>query len=229
MKKRESWEFLKDLYVRFGNDDLLSTGAQVAFFLLLSLFPFLIFLVTLVSYVQIVDVQDSIQALAALMPASAYEILRDIVSETIADRSGTLLSLGVLFALWSSTSGVTSLMRGANRAYDQEETRRFWRIKAISLGFTLELAVVIAVSFVLIVLGRDPGNTDLSTPGLLGCVSRHLELRDTRHCHDHKHSHVHVLLSRCPELSAEAQRSHTWSNRSIHWLGDRLYLRSPTT
>lgn len=157
MKKRESWEFLKDLYVRFRNDDLLSTGAQVSFYLFLSLFPFLIFLVTLVSYVQIVDVQDSIQALAALMPASAYEMLRDIVSETIADRSGTLLSLGVLFALWSSTSGVTSLVRGANRAYDSEETRRFWRIKAISLGFTLELAVVIAVSFIIIVLGRILG------------------------------------------------------------------------
>jgi membrane protein len=157
MKRTESWRLLKDLYARFVNDDVLSTGAEVAFFLLLSLFPFLIFLMTLVSYVRMVDVQDSLQVLAALMPASAHEILRDIVNETIADRSGTLLSLGVLFALWSSTSGVASLMRGINRAYDQEETRRFWRMKAISLGFTVELAVVIAVSFILVVLGRILG------------------------------------------------------------------------
>jgi membrane protein len=157
MKRTESWRLLKDLYARFVNDDVLSTGAEVAFFLLLSLFPFLIFLVTLVSYVRMVDVQDSMQILAALVPATAYEILRDIVNETIADRSGTLLSLGVLFALWSSTSGVASLMRGINRAYDQEETRRFWRTKAISLGFTVELAVVIAVSFILVVLGRILG------------------------------------------------------------------------
>lgn len=157
MKRTESWRLLKDLYARFVNDDILSTGAEVAFFLLLSLFPFLIFLMTLVSYVRMVDVQDSLQVLAALVPASAYEILRDIVNETIADRSGTLLSLGVLFALWSSTSGVASLMRGINRAYDQEETRRFWRMKAISLGFTVELAVVIAVSFILVVLGRILG------------------------------------------------------------------------
>jgi membrane protein len=157
MKRTESWRLLKDLYARFVNDDVLSTGAEVAFFLLLSLFPFLIFLVTLVSYVRMVDVQDSMQILAALVPATAYEILRDIVNETIADRSGTLLSLGVLLALWSSTSGVASLMRGINRAYDQEETRRFWRTKAISLGFTVELAVVIAVSFILVVLGRILG------------------------------------------------------------------------
>jgi membrane protein len=157
VKKTESWGFLKDLYARFVNDELPATGAQVAFFLLLSLFPFLIFLVTLVSYVRIVDVQESMQVLAALMPANAYEILRGIVNETIADRSGTLLSFGMLLALWSSTSGVASLVRGINRAYDQEETRRSWKIKAASLYFTLELAGVIAVSFVLIVLGKNLG------------------------------------------------------------------------
>ena len=157
VKKTESWELLKDLYARFLNDDLLSTGAEVAFFLLLSLFPFLIFLITLVSYTPMVDIQDSMQVLAALMPANAYEILRDIINQTIADRSGTLLSFGMLFALWSSTSGVTALMQGINRAYDQEETRRSWRIKAVSLYFTLELAAVIAVSFILIVLGKNLG------------------------------------------------------------------------
>jgi membrane protein len=157
MKKTESWEFLKDLYVRFVNDELLATGAQVAFFLLLSLFPFLIFLVTLVSYAPMVDVQDSMQVLEALMPASAYQILQDIIGQTIADRSGTLLSFGMLFALWSSTSGVTSLMRGINKAYDQDETRHSLRIKAVSIYFTLELAVVITVSFIVIVLGQKLG------------------------------------------------------------------------
>jgi membrane protein len=154
MKKMKSWELLKDLYVRFVNDDVLSTGAQVAFFLLLSLFPFLIFVITVITYMPLVNFQDSIQVLTAFMPANALEILREIINETIADRSGALLSFGMLLALWSSTSGVTSLMRGINRAYDQEETRHSWKIKAVSLYFTLELAVVITVSFILIILGK---------------------------------------------------------------------------
>lgn len=157
MKKRESWEFLKDLYVRFGNDDLLSTGAEVAFYLLLSLFPFLVFLIALISYAPMVDIQDSIQILAPLMPASAYEILQGIVNQTIADRSGTLLSFGMLLAVWSSASGVTSLMSGINRAYDQEETRRSWKITAVSLYFTLELAIAIIFSLILIVFGKVLG------------------------------------------------------------------------
>ena len=157
MRKMKSWKFLKDVYARFMNDDLLSIGAQASFFLLFSLFPFLIFLIALLTYMPMVNLQDSIQALAALMPANAYLILRDMVNQTLANRSVTLLSFGVLSALWSSASGVTSLIRGINRAYDQEETRRSWKITVVSLYFTFELAVVIIFSLVLIVFGKVLG------------------------------------------------------------------------
>jgi len=157
MRKMKSWKFLKDVYARFMNDDLLSIGAQATFFLLFSLFPFLIFLIALITYMPMVNLQDSIQALAALIPANAYLILRDIVNQTLANRSVTLLSFGVLSALWSSASGVTSLIRGINRAYDQEETRRSWKITAVSLYFTLELAIAIIFSLILIVFGKVLG------------------------------------------------------------------------
>ena len=157
MRKMKSWEFLKDVYARFMNDDLLSIGAQATFFLLFSLFPFLIFLIALITYMPMVNLQDSIQALAALIPANAYLILRDVVNQTLANRSVTLLSFGVLSALWSSASGVTSLIRGINRAYDQEETRRSWKITAVSLYFTLELAIAIIFSLILIVFGKVLG------------------------------------------------------------------------
>ncbi|RIE05826.1 YihY/virulence factor BrkB family protein [Candidatus Cryosericum terrychapinii] len=157
MNKMKSWELLKDIYARFMNDDLLSIGAQATFFLLLSLFPFLIFVITLITYMPMINFQDSIQVLAAFMPENAYLILRDIVNQTIANRSVALLSFGMLSALWSSASGVTSLIRGINRAYDQEETRRSWKITAVSLYFTLELAVAIIFSLILIVFGKILG------------------------------------------------------------------------
>jgi len=153
----KSWKFLKDVYARFMNDDLLSIGAQASFFLLFSLFPFLIFLIVLLTYMPMVNFQDSIQALAALMPANAYLILRDMVNQTIASRSVTLLSFGMLSALWSSASGVTTLIQGINRAYDQEETRRSWKVSAVSLYFTFELAIAIIFSLVLIVFGKVLG------------------------------------------------------------------------
>jgi membrane protein len=157
MRKMKSWKFLKDVYARFMNDDLLSIGAQASFYLLFSLFPFLIFLIVLLTYMPMVNFQDSMQALAALMPANAYLILRDMVNQTIANRSVTLLSFGMLSALWSSASGVTTLIQGINRAYDQEETRRSWKVSAVSLYFTFELAIAIIFSLVLIVFGKVLG------------------------------------------------------------------------
>lgn len=153
----KSWDLLKDLYARFINDDLLSTGAQVTFFLLLSLTPFLVFLITLITYMPFVNFQDNMEVLAAFMPANAYEILRDIINQIITNRSGTLLSFGMLFTLWLSTNGVTSLIRGINRAYDQEETRPFWKRRAVSLFFTIQLSVAIILSLILIVFGKILG------------------------------------------------------------------------
>ena len=153
MKNKMSVELLKDLYARFTNDDLLSVGAQVTYFLLLSLPPFLIFLITLLTFTPIVDFQSNIDIIATLMPANVYEILREIINQTIANRSGTLLSFGILFALWSSAHGVAYLIRGINRAYNQEETRPFLKLKAVSLAITLVLTFTIIFSMILIVFG----------------------------------------------------------------------------
>jgi membrane protein len=147
-------KILKDLFNRFINDDLLSTGAQVTFFLLLSLFPFLIFLITLISYTPIANFKDNLEDLSSFLPANAYQVIIDTIRETVLSRSGTLLSFGMIITLWSSSSGILSLIRGINKAYDQEETRPFWKVIGVSLFFTAEIAAVIILSLILIVFGK---------------------------------------------------------------------------
>lgn len=164
--ERAKWKkILKDLYFRFIDDELLSTGAQITFFLLLSLFPFLIFLITLISYTPINNFQDNIEDLSALLPSNAYQIVKDLILQTISSRSGTLLSFGMIITLWTSSSGVSALIRGINKAYDQEETRPFWKVIGVSLYFTLEIAVVIILSLVLIVFGKMLGMLFFNTLG----------------------------------------------------------------
>ena len=151
------WTFLKDQVSRFIEDDILSAGAQATFYILLSLFPFLIFLITLISYTPVLDFQENAVIFATLMPKNAYDIVKGIIDQTVANRSSTLLSFGMIFTIWSSTSGVSALIRGINRAYDQEEKRPFWRLIGLSLYFTIELTAVIMLSLVLIVFGKIMG------------------------------------------------------------------------
>lgn len=165
MRKSKWGKFAIDIYNRFLNDDLLSTGAQVSFYLLLSLFPFLIFLITLASYTSIVNVQDNLKDLANFLPKNAYQVVMNTIKETVNKRSGTLLSFGMIITIWSSSSGVSSLIRGINRAYDQEETRPFWKVIGVSLFFTIEIAVVISLTLILIVFGRMLGLLFFKTLG----------------------------------------------------------------
>lgn len=153
MKKDSLIMLLKDLFARFMNDDLLSVGAQITYFLLLSIAPFLIFLITLISFIPLVDFQNQIEPLYALMPVDASKILNAIIDQTIKNRSSALLTFAVLFALWSASTGISYLMSGVNRAYDQEETRPFWKKKLLSLVITFELSIVIIASMILIVFG----------------------------------------------------------------------------
>lgn len=80
MKKDNLIKLLKDLFARFSNDDLLSVGAQITYFLLLSIAPFLIFLITLITFIPLLDFQSQIEPLYALMPADASKILNAIIA-----------------------------------------------------------------------------------------------------------------------------------------------------
>lgn len=48
-------------------------------------------------------------------------------------------------------------MKALNKAYDKEETRPYWKVKGISVLFTIVLALMILISFVLLIFGRMIG------------------------------------------------------------------------
>lgn len=60
----------------------------------------------------------------------------------------------MLATIWAASNGVSAFIRGINKAYDQKESRSFWRIKAMSIVFTLALAIVLVFSFFMLVLGE---------------------------------------------------------------------------
>lgn len=147
---------ISHMYHRFQEDEVTSLGAQLTFYLLLAFFPFIIFLITLASYAPVAS-DLPLDQLAALLPYEAYVQVRDIIEETIQARSHTLLSVGMIAALWASSSGVNAIIRGINKAYFEKETRPFWKVRGLSILFTLALALVIVSAFLMLVLGRIIG------------------------------------------------------------------------
>jgi membrane protein len=143
---------LEQLYCRFEDDEVTALGAQMTYYLILSLFPFLIFLLTLVSLTPLAR-DEALNLLFALIPESANRTVTEIVEETVLSSSRSLMSVGMLAAVWTSSSGIMAVFRGINKAYDAEENRPFWKVRLFAIWYTLMFAVLIFLTFVMLIFG----------------------------------------------------------------------------
>lgn len=134
------------------DDDILALGAQMAYYLILSFFPFLAFLVALIGYSPISS-QQVLEGLLGILPEEAYILVRDTVVEVMNTGTGKLAPISGILALWLASNGIGSIFKGLNKAYDEREKRPFWMVKLISIIFTLLLSLVIIFSFILLVFG----------------------------------------------------------------------------
>lgn len=154
MKKNAAgvYSFLKELFQKIKNDDVQGISAQLTYYLILSLFPFLIFIMTLIGYANI-SLENKIQQLEQIMPEEAVSIIEEILQDVSEGRSQALLSFGMLATLWAASKGVNAIIKGLNRAYDIDENRVFWKVRGIAFLATLFIGFVVLLSILLLVLG----------------------------------------------------------------------------
>lgn len=146
--------FVKKVYVESQRDDVLNGAAALGFYLTLAIFPAIIFLMALIPFLPIPRVDEALMNLVAqALPGRAASIFADVVSEVTRERRGGLLSLGLLAALWSASTGMYAVMQQLNTAFNVVEGRPFLRARSTALALTLLFVVLILGAFSLVVLG----------------------------------------------------------------------------
>jgi membrane protein len=149
--------FIKEMYRRYIDDEVVAYGAEMAYYFLLSLFPFLIFIITLIGYIPF-SRENILEYLAFLLPQDSYETIRENILQILNNRNIKLMSFGFISTLWAAASGMGAAMRGINKALCQKDTRPFWVAIPLSIAFTLLVAVLIILYFVLLIFGKQIGN-----------------------------------------------------------------------
>jgi membrane protein len=152
---------LKAAVAEFQRDDALGLAAQLAFYLILALFPFILVLVSLMGTFGTERFASTIlEYFQQVTPQQVYEIIETYTGPYISgDRPAPgLFSLGLVIALWSASGAFAALIAALNKAYDVEETRPFWKVRGIALLMTLGLSVMILISVLLLVLGPGIGS-----------------------------------------------------------------------
>lgn len=158
-------KFIKRLVARIMDDNVPGLAAQLAYFFLLSLFPFMIFLVTLVGYLPYSNI-GILRFLSDYAPPETMVLIEENLTQVMENRNGGLLSIGIIGTLWSASNGVNALMRSLNAAYNIEEERTFIIARGISIILTIAMFFVIIIAFLLPIFGKMIGEYVFSFFGL---------------------------------------------------------------
>jgi membrane protein len=149
-------EILSRTARQVGDDNCLGLAAQLAFYFLLALFPALLFLVALMGYLPIENALDEwLAAVARVAPRDVITLLRDQIAQLRAGNHVSLLTLGILGALWSSSAATVAIIDALNRAYDVAERRPWWKRRLVAVTLTIVLALFTMLSLMLVLIGPD--------------------------------------------------------------------------
>jgi len=160
-------EFVRRVLKAIYADNCLGQAAQLAYYFLFALFPFLLLLTTLLGYIPVPHLMTYLMSsLARVMPPEVLSLIQDHVGSLLSEQRGGLLSFSLLTSLWPSTSAIMAIMDNLNRAYKVHESRPLWKAWGIALLLVIGLSILIVVGTVLLVFGPQLGSLIAKQIGL---------------------------------------------------------------
>ena len=128
-------------------------AAQVAFFILVSFFPFMMFLITLLRYTPLSE-DIILNALNEVIPGGLESIVTDWLHETFRSASGTVLSLTVISTLWAGSKGFYGIARELDEIYEVPKQKNIFLRRLLSLLYTVIFTIMIILSLIVLVYGN---------------------------------------------------------------------------
>jgi len=131
------------VYAGISDDRILANAAAVTFYALLALFPAIAALVSIYGFfADPASIEQHLDSMSGVLPGGAIDVIRDQLSRLAAEPRGTLglsFLLGLIISLWSANGGIKALFDALNVVYEEKEKRSFFRLNAVTLGFTVAM------------------------------------------------------------------------------------------
>lgn len=138
---------------KLRKDAVSAYAGQLAFFIILSFFPFVLFLLALLQYTPLTE-EIILLALSYLTPASFSNILANLVQDIYSRSNITLVSITVFSSLWLASKGFLTMIYAFSSIYDKQETRNFILLRIYAILYTLCFAIIILLTLSLLVFGN---------------------------------------------------------------------------
>jgi membrane protein len=167
-----SWKralvFLERLRREIAYDDCMGMAAQIAYYMLLSVIPFLIFVLSIMGQLSMGEALEPLllETLREQMPVEAANYITDIVLRVLPTRSSETTLISFIIALWGSSMAVGALITTINRAYNLRPRRNIVTQKLLALVLVLALSGILLLAMVILVVGPQVTQTSLEAVGL---------------------------------------------------------------
>jgi len=146
----------RDLKNEIRDDNVPNGAAALAYYLVLSIFPGMIILLALLPYLPIPNLdQEIMKLLGQALPGQASQMFSGVVKQVTSQRSGGLLSFGILAALWAASNGMYAIMQQLNISYDVKEGRPFWKARGIAIALTFIFGGLMVIGLGLTIFGGE--------------------------------------------------------------------------
>ena len=161
-RTRRMLALVKTLYFETKDDDLAGAAAELAFRQFLALFPFFIFVASLGAFLaNLASVEDPTQEIMKLigdsLPANLSSVLRNELAQVLESSDARLASIGIIAAVWASSSGIQAVMKSLNRVFELKETRPFWLRYLLAIVLTMLAGSFLVLAFSLFLVGQIRG------------------------------------------------------------------------
>jgi len=142
-------------FKEFLDDDCMGLAREVAYSALLAFFPATAFLLGLLGVLHLYDQVQSL--LATVAPHGVITFIEGLQRDQSGSAKVFALVAGGAGAIWAASGAMGSVIKAVNRAYDRDETRPFWQVRATAIVLVLLAGVTLLAAAVLIVFGGPLG------------------------------------------------------------------------
>ena len=162
-------DLVAEVWKRAWKHDVLGRAAQLAYFFLLSLFPFLLFLTALLG----TFVESSVELRTRLLeyfgafaPPETYRLFSKTMDEISASSGGGKVVLGFLSGIWIASFGTGAIQEGLRLAHGVTQTRPWWKTSLGTLLLTTAFVLLGACTMGVVLYGGMIGRILAASFGL---------------------------------------------------------------
>lgn len=153
------------------NDGFIHAG-NLAYMAIIAIFPFFILGAALFSLIgEESERAATVNAVLFALPPIVGEVIEPVARSVVQGKSGWVLWLSALAALWTVSSLIETIRDVLRRAYGTKATQAFWKYRLLSAGVIFGAVVLLMISLLAqVVIGTAQEVIDAYIPALSDAI-----------------------------------------------------------